>query len=132
MNDKLQKVKEYNASFYQANKDRISKKRKELYAKDPKYRALQKKRSQAYRQNRRSAALMDREIYRNINGENVRVYSTGMVAELMKCSGQHIRNMQQQGIIPPCTIEGTHLLFTKAQVNKILNLPKGKIIVRGD
>lgn len=120
-------TRKYNERWYQENKDSLSAKRREQYANDPEYRADSIKRSREYKAQRKKGTALSRVMYRTINGKQERVFTTGMVAELLGCSDQYIRNLHKRGAVPPCVLPGVHRLYTYAQVNLLDQIVTGQI-----
>ena len=105
--------------WYGDNRDDYNALRRERYAADKEAREKARLRAAKYRE---ESPTIERTLFRELNGKRVRVFSTGEVAAKMKRTTQMLRNWQKDVFIPESSFEGTHRVYTKKQVNLILQL----------
>lgn len=121
-----QKAEANRASFrryYEENRDEYNARRREKYQQDKETRAKARERAREYRA---ANAPVERQLIREINGRQVKVFSTGQVAQEMGRTPQMLRNWEKEGLIPESTFPDKHRLYTKRQKSMIIDL--GKVI----
>jgi len=103
--------------WYRENAEEHNKARRERYAENEELRLKAQANARAVRESlkQRGGAVV-RELYREVNGKHVRVYSTGEVAHRLGCSAQLVRNWDASGDIPPPSFPGKHRVYTYKQV----------------
>lgn len=102
--------------WYATHREEYSELRKQRYADNPKYRKLARQRAIAYREARRKGLKVSRTLTRMVNGVPVEVFTSGYVADKLKCSPQLIRNWEARGWIPKPLFSDKHRLYTARQV----------------
>lgn len=105
--------------WYSKNREEYNALRRERYAKDAAARKKAKERAARYRAEK---PAIEHELYRDLNGERKRVYSTGQVAVRMGRSPQMLRNWEKAELIPPSLFSDTHRLYTEAQLVMLIAL----------
>ncbi len=110
--------------WYGNNRDEYNAKRREEYANNPEAREKARIRAAGRRQAQHDGVVTvpTRVLYRDVNGRQMRVYSTGQVAAMMARSAQMLRNWENGGLIPLSTFPDTHRLYTKGQATKLVAL----------
>jgi len=98
--------KDYYAEWYQANRDRISKKRKRAYREDPSYREKVLSQSAEHRERQRSSPRVKvprhqvPKEYKTGDGGSVVLYSIGFFAMFIGRSVQSINEWEKNGHLP--------------------------------
>jgi hypothetical protein len=105
--------------WYGENRTTYNQLRRARYAENKEARAKARERAANYR-NKKTA--ITREIFRDLDGQKVRVFSTGEVAAKMNRTPQMIRNWQKQGLIPETSFPDTHRFYTSAQMDLLVLL----------
>lgn len=120
--------KDYYAEWYQANKDRISKKRKRAYQEDPEYREKVLSQSAEHRERQRSAPRVKvprhqvPKRYKTGDGGEVVLYSIGFFAMFITRSVQSINEWERNGILPRTPyVQGTRRFrfYTQAMMEAV-------------
>jgi len=106
----------YYKFWYEANKERLSKKRKEKYHSDAALRAKAIERQRRYRAEHVRPSTKGSAQYRHIDGELVRVYRIASAADRIGCSPEFIRKYEQRGIIPPPIVDSAQRYYTAEQI----------------
>lgn len=120
--------KDYYAEWYQANKGRISKKRKRAYSEDPEYREKVLSQSAEHRERQRSAPRVKvprhqvPKRYKTGDGGEIVLYSIGFFAMFITRSVQSINEWERNGILPRTPyVQGTRRFrfYTQAMMEAV-------------
>lgn len=104
-----------------------NKRRREVYQRDSAVREANAQRAKEWRQQRANGAKVEREIYRFIDGKNVRVYSLGQIADQTQYAANTLRLLVQNGDLPePQHTTGTHRYYTREEVKAIKAILKAR------
>lgn len=106
--------------WYGENREAYNALRRERYAADKETREKARLRASEYRS--RGHVPVSRILIRRLNGKDINVYSTGQVAELLGRSPQMLRNWEKAGLIPASVFPDKHRLYTKSQVDLLVDL----------
>lgn len=93
--------------------------RREAYASDPELREANRLRAKEWRANRAKGAAVEREVFREVNGKRVRVYSLGQIADEVGYAASTLRLLVSSGELPEPKLGGTHRYYTAAEVRTI-------------
>ena len=121
-----QRAEKNRASFrryYDENRDDYNARRRDKYAQDKETREKARERAREYRA---SKPVVERQLTRVLNGRNVKVYSTGQIAQEMDRTPQMLRNWDKLGLIPESVFPDKHRLYTAKQKRMIIRL--GEVI----
>lgn len=116
---RAEKAREAVRRWYRQHRDEYSDERKRRYRTDKKRRDKARKAAASYRKARKKGHAISRTLHRDVNGVQVEVFSTGMVADESGCSSQALRNWETKGYIPPSIFPDRHRLYTRHQVELI-------------
>ena len=105
--------------WYDKRRDDFNESRRQQYAEDKDKRAKAREQAREYRARRKSGHVVERELTRTLNGETVRVFSSGEIADDLECSRQMLVNWEKRGWLPPPIFPDTHRLYTEHQVGLI-------------
>jgi len=105
--------------WYNQNREEYNAKRRERYAANKDAREKARMRAARYRDQK---PAVQRRLTRELNGTQVKVFSTGQVAEKIGRTPQMLRNWESNGLIPECVFEGKQRLYTTKQVELIIHL----------
>ena len=110
--------------WYGDNRDDYNALRRERYASSPDQREKARLRAAKYRQDQREglSLVSARNLTRELNGRQVKVFSTGEVAVALCRTPQMLRNWEREGLIPMSIFSDSHRLYTKKQVGLIASL----------
>lgn len=108
--------------WYENHREEFNEKRRQAYAKTPVRKAVSRERAEKYRAARRQGLSIERSLTRLVDGQPVRVFTTGELADLLGCSAQMIRNWEAKGWIPTTLFPDSHRLYMKHQVMLITSL----------
>lgn len=117
-----EKARESVRRWYHNHADEYNAARREKYASDPSVRHKATLRAKAYRDKRKDGLAIERTIMREVEGEMVVVFTSGLVADLLECTPQMLRNWEKRGWIPPSVFPDQHRLYMKHQVALIKSL----------
>lgn len=109
----------YNQTWYGDNRDKVSANRRKRRAEDPKAARDAAERAREWRANRAAGARVEREIYKELDGKRVRVYSTGQVADRLGITASALKKWDANDLLPQVLFEGSHRYYTLAQVREI-------------
>lgn len=105
--------------WYKKNRDEYNAKRRERYAADEETRQKARERAERYR---KESPKVERQLYRELNGTRVPVFSTGQIAQAMNRTPQMLRNWEREGLIPESSFPDKHRLYTAKQRDLIIEL----------
>lgn len=108
--------------WYAAHRDEYNAKRRARYSKGAEVARKARQRAQDYRDSVRDGRGIERALYRVVDGAQVRLFTTGEIAEKLGCSAQMIRNWEAKGWIPPTVFPDSHRLYMAHQVALISKL----------
>lgn len=97
-------------------KDAHNQRRRERYAADPNYRDEQKRRAAERRAQNRSD---DGHLLKELNGEKVKVFKIGEIAEYCGVTVPRVRGAFKRGRFPNPSFEGKHIYVTQHQLDLI-------------
>jgi len=114
---RLEKNRDSVRRWYVRHREEYAKLRKKRYRSDPKVRAKARRAAACYRKERQAGLKVQRVLLREVGGELVEVYTSGYVADRLRCSVGILRSWEERGWIPPSIFtQGTHRLYTARQV----------------
>lgn len=119
--EKLTKKREAYNKWYKKNKSNFNAKRKQRYAKDKGYRVKAIQQAREHRE-LNPKPLASGELFRVIDGVEVRVYRIGEASEMVGRSIQVLRKWEKEGLVPESTGEGTHRVYTMKQIELLRSL----------
>lgn len=105
--------------WYKQNREEYNAKRRAKYAEDKELREKARQRAARYRE---ESPVIERKLYRDLNGSRVQVFSTGQVAQAMNRTPQMLRNWEKEGLIPESVFPDKHRLYTAKQRDMIIGL----------
>lgn len=111
-----------NRKWYYAHRDEYNAERRRKYAKNPDIRAKARSYSRAWQARMREGSGIERKMFRTINGNVVRVYTSGEVAQKIGSSSQMLRNWERRGWIPASTFADSIRLYLPHQVKLLSQL----------
>lgn len=110
--------------WYVENSEDSREKLNAQYRNDPKVRELKITRAKQYRDKRKAGAKVVRVYYREINGQDVEVYSLGYVAGEAGTYSQMLVNFEKRNWIPQPTLQEHHRLYTQRQALLVIKTVK--------
>lgn len=105
--------------YYNENRDEYNAKRREKYHTDKEAREKARQRSREYRA---AGKPVERQLTRELSGRNVKVFSTGQIAQEMGRTPQMLRNWEKEGMVPESVFPDKHRLYTAKQKRMIMGL----------
>lgn len=126
--EKKAKFKEW----YEANKGRVSARRKQKYAEDPDYRQSTLDRAAEWRKTNPTPSRSGEARFRVIKGEQVEVFRIAEVSAMIGRSDQTIRDWEAAGTIPKPSIVSAHRYYTLRQVMQLRELCDLIDVARGE
>jgi hypothetical protein len=102
--------------WYARHREEYAALRKQRYASDPARRKKAREAAAHYREKRRKGLKVERILTRELNGTRVKVFTSGYVADQLKCSQQVLRNWEERGWVPPSVFPDVHRLYTLHQL----------------
>ena len=112
----VEKNRETVRKWYHAHREEYNTKRRAKYAESIGVQNAAKNRSKHYRLQRQHGVIIEREVWKDIGGKRVQVYTTGMVADMLCRTPQTIRNWEHRGWIPSALFKDTHRIYFEHQV----------------
>lgn len=106
----------YYQKWYESNRERLSKKRKERYRNDADLRAKAVQRQQKYREKNDRPSTKGQAKFREVNGIKTQVFRISETAEMVGCSIEFIRKYEAEGVIPLPSVKSTQRYYSGAQV----------------
>lgn len=111
--------------WYGRNSENLSRKRKEQYANDPEFREKALARAKDYRNKKKNGHVAQKTTrYRNYNGTQQQVFTTGGVADSLGCGVTTIINWESKDWIPLPIFDEPHRFYLQHQVTLMKNLHK--------
>lgn len=108
---------EYYSEYYQKNKTKLNKKKKDRYASSPMNREYHKKKAREwYHRNKTNTGTVNRTVMRAEDGR--RLYSIRHAANALGLSISYFRDLIRSGIVPEASIRvsGRWRMYTEGQV----------------
>ena len=110
--------------WYGDNSEKLSETRQKKYREDPAVREAAKDRSRAWRENRSAGAKIARKSFAMIDGDAVRVFTIGEIADKVGRSPSNLRLLISKGELPGPMLPGVQRRYTATEVANIKSLLK--------
>lgn len=109
----------YFKAWYEQNKERVSKKRRALYANDSARREQAVTYQRDYRKNKERASKKGTPHFRKVGAQLLQVVRITQAALTAGCSIEFIRKYEASGVIPPSAADSPQRYYTLRQIRLI-------------